>query len=171
MFTKKSNQLAKNYFMDLACKQACYALGNTGTNPAVGCVVVKDGCVISAARTSHAGRPHAEFNAINNVKLKFKGTDLYATLEPCSHYGKTPPCVNLIAKKGIKKVFFSVNDIDRRSYNKSSIYFKKNKINVQKGILKDKISSFYNSYYKFKKKELPFVTCKLAVSKDLYSNV
>ena len=95
--------------MDLACKQACYALGNTGTNPAVGCVVVKDGCVISAARTSHAGRPHAEFNAINNVKLKFKGTDLYATLEPCSHHGKTPPSVDKIIKSKINRVVIGLS--------------------------------------------------------------
>ena len=155
--------------MDLAIRQANYAQGNTGTNPAVGCVIVKDGCVINAARTSYGGRPHAEFNAINNIKTKSKGSDLYVTLEPCSHYGKTPPCVNLIAKSGIKKVFFSVNDIDSRSNNKSTIYFKKNKISVHKGILSDKISNFYKSYSKFKRKKLPFVTCKLAVSKDLYS--
>jgi len=106
MFTKKNNQSTKYYFMDLARKQAQYALGNTGINPAVGCVIVKKGCIISAARTSYNGRPHAEFNAINRAKNNTKGSDLYVTLEPCSHYGKTPPCVNLIAKKGINKVFF-----------------------------------------------------------------
>ena len=169
MFTKKNNQSTKYYFMDLARKQAQYALGNTGINPAVGCVIVKKGCIISAARTSYNGRPHAEFNAINRAKNNTKGSDLYVTLEPCSHYGKTPPCVNLIAKKGINKVFFSVKDVDPRSYDKSSYYLKKKNINVEKGVSYKKTHLFYESYYKYKKKELPFVTCKLAVSKDLYS--
>ena len=110
MFTKKNNQSKKFYFMDLAKRQAQYILGNTGTNPAVGCVIVKNGCTISAAGTSNSGRPHAEFNAINKIKNETKGADLYVTLEPCSHYGKTPPCVNLIAKQKINNVFFSVKD-------------------------------------------------------------
>jgi len=169
MFTKKNNQSTKNYFMDLARKQAQYALGNTGSNPAVGCVIVKNGCIVSASRTGYNGRPHAEFNAINNMKDKTKGSDMYVTLEPCSHYGKTPPCVKLIAKRGINKVLFSVKDIDPRSYNKSTNYLKEKNINVEKGIFYKRINSFYKSYYKYKKKELPFVTCKLAVSKDLYS--
>ena len=67
------------------------------------------------------------------------------------------------------KVFFSVKDIDTRSYNKSSDYLKKKNISVQSGILYEKINSFYKSYYNYKKKELPFVTCKLAVSKDYYT--
>ena len=90
--------------MDLAKRQAQYILGNTGTNPAVGCVIVKNGCIISAAGTGSNGRPHAEFNAINKIKKKSKGGDLYVTLEPCSHYGKTPPCVNLIARQRINNV-------------------------------------------------------------------
>ena len=80
MFTKKNNQSTKNYFMDLARKQALYALGNTGKNPAVGCVVVKDSCIISAGRTSYNGRPHAEFNAIKESKKKdISNCDLYVT--------------------------------------------------------------------------------------------
>ena len=169
MFTKKNNQLVKNFFMNLARKQAHYALGNTGTNPAVGCVLVKNGCIISAAYTGYNGRPHAEFKAIKNINGKTKGSYLYVTLEPCSHYGKTPPCVKLISKAGINKVFFSVKDIDPRSHDKSSNYFKTQNINVEKNVFYKEINSFYRSYYKFKKKELPFVTCKLAISKDMFS--
>ena len=169
MFTKKNNQSKKNYFMNLARKQALYALGNTGINPAVGCVIVKDGCIISADRTSSNGRPHAEFNAIKNIKNKAAHSDLYVTLEPCSHYGKTPPCVNLIAKNRISNVFFSVKDVDPRSRDKSTNFLRKRNINVKNGILYKEVNPFYKSYFKYKKKELPFVTCKLAVSKDLYS--
>ena len=142
MFTKKINQSTKNYFMDLAYRQAHYALGNTGYNPAVGCVIVKNGCIISAGRTSFKGRPHAEFNAINKIKHKAKGSDLYVTLEPCSHYGNTPPCVKLISSKGINKVFFSVKDTDLRSKNKSIGYFKKKNIKVENGIIHKKINLF-----------------------------
>ena len=169
MFIKKNNQTSKEFFMSLAKQQAQYILGNTGTNPAVGCVLVKNNCIINAAHTSYNGRPHAEFNAIQNIKTEARNSCLYVTLEPCSHYGKTPPCVKLISKAKINKVIFSVNDVDRRSQNKSSKYFNMKKIKVEKGVSYNQINSFYKSYYNFKKKTLPFVTCKLAVSKDFFS--
>ena len=85
--------------MKLAYNQASKILGNTGENPAVGCVVVKNNKLISLAHTSFNGRPHAEKNALSNRKINFKGSVLYSTLEPCSHFGKTPPCTNIIKKK------------------------------------------------------------------------
>ena len=94
-----------NKFLDLAFEQAKINLGSTKQNPSVGCVVEKDGAVISTGYTSKGGRPHAEFNALINGK-NFKNTNLYISLEPCSHFGKTPPCVKLILKKRLKKFFF-----------------------------------------------------------------
>jgi len=85
--------------MSLALQQAHRTLGNTGSNPAVGCVIIKDNHAISAGHTSINGRPHAEYNAINLSKINLKDSELYVTLEPCSHYGKTPPCVKTIIKK------------------------------------------------------------------------
>ena len=85
-------------------------------------------------------------------------------------YGKTSPCVNKIIKNKIKKVFFSINDPDKRSFNKSSIKFKKNKILVKKNIIKNEVNNFYKSYLKFKGDHLPFVTAKMAVSKDFFTN-
>ena len=155
--------------MHLALQQAEKMLGNTKTNPAVGCVIVKDKKVISLSSTSHNGRPHAEINAIKFSKTKNNNSEIYTTLEPCSHYGKTPPCVNTIIRNKVKKVFFSVNDPDKRSYNKSSIKFKNEKICVSKGVLNTKINYFYRSYLKSKKNKLPFVTAKIAVSKDFYT--
>ena len=87
--------------MSLALKQAYKALGNTGTNPAVGCVMVKNNSVIASGCTGFKGRPHAEQNAITYSKANIKNSDLYVTLEPCSHYGKTPPCADLIIAKQI----------------------------------------------------------------------
>jgi len=104
-------------FLKLAFNIAKINLGKTNLNPSVGCVVVKDNSVISSGYTSLSGRPHAEFNALKSKK-NFKNSDLYVTMEPCTHYGVTPPCTNIIAKKGIKRVFFSFNDIDKKTAKK-----------------------------------------------------
>ena len=168
MSTNQNKKHKSSYFMKLALHQAKCSLGNTKENPAVGCVVVKDNHIISVGHTSPNGRPHAEHNAINNSKINPKNSELYVTLEPCSHYGKTPPCVKSIIKSKIKKVFFSINDPDQRSFNKSKKILRKNSVSVTNGVLKDKIKSFYTSYIKFKEKKIPFVTCKLAISKDFY---
>tara|TARA_B100000029_G_scaffold471255_1_gene510770 strand:- start:1992 stop:3053 length:1062 start_codon:yes stop_codon:yes gene_type:complete len=155
--------------MKLALEQARINLGNTGTNPSVGCVITKNNSLVSAGYTGINGRPHAEINAINFTDTKLHNAILYATLEPCSHFGKTPPCIHSIAKKKIKKVFFSIKDPDSRSFDKSTYFFKKKGINVNKGIYSEKIYKFYKSYYKFKLNEFPFVTAKLAISKDFYT--
>ena len=157
------------YFMRLALQQAYKSLGNTKENPAVGCVIVKDNHVISAGFTSINGRPHAEYNAINLSKINLKDSELYVTLEPCSHYGKTPPCVKTIIKKKIKRVFFSIKDPDPRSHNKSTKQFKESKIRVKNGILGFDIKNFYRSYLKSKENTLPFVTAKMAISNDFYT--
>ena len=155
--------------MNLALMQAKNALGNTGRNPAVGCVIEKKNCVLSAGKTGANGRPHAEFNAITYSKNKIKNANLFVTLEPCSNYGKTKPCVNIIIKSKIKKVFFGIYDPDKRSYNKSSLKLKKNKIFSQSGVLSQKINYFYKNYINYKKGNLPFLTCKLAASNDFYT--
>jgi len=169
MSTNPNKNQKNSYFMSLALQQAHKSLGNTGTNPSVGCIIVKNNHVISAGFTGVNGRPHAEHNAINLSKKDVKGSELYVTLEPCSHYGKTPPCVNTIIKSGIKQVFFSSKDPDHRSYNKSTELFKKNKIVSRDGILYLDIRNFYKSYIKYKENTLPFVTAKMAISKDLYT--
>ena len=155
--------------MRLALQQAQKVLGNTKKNPAVGCIITKNNHVISVGCTSINGRPHAEQNAIDFSKISHKNSQLYVTLEPCSHYGKTPPCINSIIKEKIKKVFFSISDPDPRSFNKSTSKLMKKGIYVNNGVLKKEINLFYRSYLKNKKDILPFVTCKLAVSKDFYT--
>ena len=169
MITNKNKSQENIYFMKLALGQAKINLGNTKDNPAVGCIIVKNDHVISSGFTSIKGRPHAEQNAINFSKTNLKNSELYVTLEPCSHYGKTPPCVTSIIKSKIKKVIFSIKDPDPRSFDKCTKKLKKKGIIVINGILKDKIKSFYRSYFKSKKNKLPFVTSKLAISKDFYT--
>ena len=120
--------------MNLALKQAKINLGNTKENPAVGCIITKNNCVISSGYTSINGRPHAEQNAINFSKKSLNNSELYVTLEPCSHYGKTPPCVNSIIKSKIKKVIFSIKDPDPRSFNKCAKKLISRGINVINGV-------------------------------------
>ena len=169
MITNKNKSQKHIYFMKLALDQAKINLGNTKDNPAVGCIIVKNDHVISSGFTSINGRPHAEQNAINLSKTNLKNSELYVTLEPCSHYGRTPPCVTSIIKSKIKKVIFSIKDPDPRSFNKCTKKLKNKGIIVINGVLKDKIKFFYRSYLKSRKNKLPFVTCKLAISKDFYT--
>ena len=117
-----------NYFQ-LAYNQAKTNLGKTNHNPSVGCIVVKNNSVISSGVTSIGGRPHAEYNALK-AKKNFRNSNLYLTMEPCTHHGLTPPCTDLIVKKGVKKVYYSLNDVDKRTANKSKKILKKANIQV-----------------------------------------
>ena len=165
------NKSQKNsYFMNLALQQARINLGNTKLNPSVGCVIVKNDHLISAGCTSKNGA-HAEQNAITSSKTSLINSTLYVTLEPCVHYGKTPPCMNNIIKKKIRKVYFSIEDADPRSFRKCKNILDKKNIYVQNGLLSKKIKDFYRSYYKSRQMSLPFVTSKIAISKDFYSVV
>ena len=155
--------------MKLALKQAERNLGKTSENPSVGCVITKNNNVISVGNTSVQGRPHAEYNAIKNSKINLKNSKMYVTLEPCSHYGKTEPCTKLIVKKKIKNIFISIKDSDLRSKGKSLSFFKKNGLKVTNRVYSKNVNIFYRSYIKSKNNLLPFVTCKLAVSKDFFT--
>ena len=169
MFTNQNKTTNQYFFMNLALRQANLNIGNTSTNPSVGCVITKNNRILSVGCTSVNGRPHAETNAIYFSKEDISDANLYVTLEPCSHYGKTSPCINKIIQKKFKKVFFSIKDPDIRSFDKSSKILMRKGINVNIGLSASKIRDFYRSYLQFKKNELPFVTCKLAISKDFFT--
>ncbi len=155
-----------NYFK-IANNLAKINLGKTNLNPSVGCVIVKGNSVISSGFTSINGRPHAEFNALNKNK-NFLNSDLYVTMEPCTHFGQTPPCTNIIIKKKIKRVFFSNYDIDKRTKHKASPELLKKKIKVKK-INDSSFKDFYQSYYISKNKYIPLIDAKLAVSNDYFT--
>lgn len=164
----KTNQNKDNFYIKLAFQQAEINLGSTKSNPVVGCVVVKNNSVISSGRTSFNGRPHAEANALKK-KINYKNSDLYVTLEPCSHYGKTPPCVKKIITKKISRVIFSINDNDSRSENKAENILKSKKIDVRKFVSKNNARTFYKSYFLKFSNSLPFIDAKLAISKDYFT--
>ncbi len=169
MESPKNNPKTKHlHFMSLAFEQAKINLGSTKTNPSVGCIVEKNGAVTSSGYTSLNGRPHAEFNALNKRK-NFKNANLYVTLEPCSHYGFTPPCTKIIIKKKIKKVFYSMFDFDARSKKKSKKTLNKKKIFVKGSLLKKNGLDFYKSYILQHGTSLPLIDSKIALSKDYYT--
>ncbi len=167
MSTKKDKFTLKDkFYMELALDLAKSRHGQTGSNPSVGCVIVKNDKIISIGQTSFNGRPHAEFNAIKNSFEELEGSKMYVTLEPCCHHGLTSPCTDAIIKSKISEVIYAVNDIDKRVRNKSFKILNSKKIIVKKGLLKSKIESFYLPYFFNRKKKLPFVTGKIAISKN-----
>ena len=167
MSSKKDKFTLKDKnFMKLALKLASARKGLTGENPSVGCLIVKHDKIISIGQTGYEGRPHAEYNAINNSLEKLKGSKMYVTLEPCNHYGKTPPCTNSIIKSGISEIIYGMDDIDKKVKGKSFKILSNKKLIVKKGLLKAEAKNLYDSYIVNRIKKLPYVIGKIAVSKN-----
>ena len=104
------NSQNDNFFMEYAIRLASRNLGNTGKNPSVGCVITSENKIVSTGVTGRNGSPHAEYNAINNIKNFPKNTTAYVTLEPCSHVGRNPSCVKLLIEKKVKRVVIAQID-------------------------------------------------------------
>ena len=120
MSTKKNKFTKKDFqYMNLALNLAKVRHGVTGKNPSVGCVIVKNNKIISIGQTGYGGQPHAEYNAIKNSSVNLKGSKMYVSLEPCTHYGKTPPCTKAIIQNKINEVIYSIEDIDKKVKGKS----------------------------------------------------
>ena len=154
-----------NLYSNLAFSLAETNLGNTKQNPSVGCVVVKNNSVISSGVTSLNGRPHAEFNALNK-NIDFNNSSIYVTLEPCSHFGKTPPCTKIIQKKKIKNIYYSFYDPDKRTYKKAKKILK-NSYKIKKINYENR--NFYRSYFLNKNTKFPLIDAKIAISKDFFT--
>ena len=158
--------LKDKHYMGLALSLANARKGLTGTNPSVGCLIVKNDKIISVGQTGFNGRPHAEHNAIKNSIEKLKDSKMYISLEPCNHYGKTPPCTNSIIKSGISEIIYGMDDIDKKVKGKSFKILSNKKIKVKKGLLKKEAKNLYDSYIVNRNRKLPYVTGKIAVSKN-----
>ena len=167
MSTKKDKFSVKDkFYMNLALDLARSREGLTGTNPSVGCIIVKHDKIISVGQTSYNGRPHAEVNAIKNSTENLNDATMYVTLEPCSHHGVTPPCTSSIIRSKLKEVIYSVIDIDQRVKGKTYKILKSKKIKVRTGLLKEKVNQFYFPYFFNRQKKLPYVSGKIAISKN-----
>ncbi len=134
----------------------------------VGCVIVHNGKIIGEGFTSPYGGPHAEVNAINSVKDKslLQESSLYVTLEPCSHYGKTPPCADLIAKHKLKEVFIGLQDPHDKVAGKGIKKLEDAGCKVTVGILEDECREHHKRFLTFQEKNRPYIILKWAESDD-----
>ncbi len=159
---KSSDKKIMNFAINLAENNKYL----TGINPSVGCVIVKNNKILSFATTNNGGRPHAESIALNKNKYN-KGTSLYSTLEPCSHYGLTPPCTNVIIKNKVKKVYYSIEDKDLRTFNKTKKILNSKKIVAISGLQKRNVKKLYNEYNYIRSNKAPYIIGKIASSSNL----
>ncbi|HMC02379.1 MAG TPA: bifunctional diaminohydroxyphosphoribosylaminopyrimidine deaminase/5-amino-6-(5-phosphoribosylamino)uracil reductase RibD [Flavobacteriaceae bacterium] len=143
-------------------------LGSTRPNPMVGCVIVLNDTIIGEGFTSAYGDNHAEVNAIVSVKDKslLKSATLYVTLEPCSHFGKTPPCSDLIIKHQIPKVVIGTKDIHSKVAGKGIEKLKNSGCQVMVGVLEDQCKDHHKRFFTFHDKKRPFIILKWAQTQD-----
>jgi diaminohydroxyphosphoribosylaminopyrimidine deaminase/5-amino-6-(5-phosphoribosylamino)uracil reductase len=160
-WTKKDQE-----FMRLALDLAEKGRGKTSPNPMVGAVVIKNGKIIAKGYHKKFGGPHAEAIAIKACKREAKGATLYTTLEPCCHFGKTPPCTDLIIQSGIKKVVCAAIDPNPMVNGKGLKYLTKQGIRVSLGLMEDEAKRLNQVHFKFMTSGLPFVVLKVAQSLD-----
>lgn len=154
-------------FMKRALWLAKKGAGLVSPNPPVGCCIVKDNIIIGEGYHKVFGGAHAEVNALRNLSSQdLVGATLYVTLEPCSHYGKTPPCTELIINKGIKNVVIGVLDKNPLVSGKGVKRLEDNGIKVTYGILEKELNDFYKPFFKYIRENKPFVTLKVASSLD-----
>lgn len=144
------------------------ALGSAGPNPMVGCVVVHDNKIIGEGYTSAYGGAHAEVNAINAVEdsALLKEATLYVTLEPCSHYGKTPPCSDLIIEKQLKNVVIGLQDPNPKVAGSGIKKLKQSGCEVAVGILEKECLEHHKRFLTFQHKNRPYIILKWAESAD-----
>jgi diaminohydroxyphosphoribosylaminopyrimidine deaminase / 5-amino-6-(5-phosphoribosylamino)uracil reductase len=141
-------------------------LGRTAPNPPVGAVIVKDGRIIGEGYHPKAGMPHAEIYALNSCSENPAGSTLYVTLEPCCHYGKTPPCTEAIIRAGIKRVVYAIDDPNPVANCHSRQALENAGISVATGICSHEACKLIEWYSKWMKTGLPYVTVKAAITLD-----
>ena len=160
-FTQKDTEC-----MALALKLSKLGQAGVGANPMVGCVISSDDKIIAKDYHHQYGQEHAEINALNQIGHKAENCKLYVTLEPCSHHGKTPPCINAIIKSGIKKVYVATLDPNPLVSGSGVKLMKENGIDVEIGLLENNAIEVNRGFFKRMKTGLPFITSKIAMSLD-----
>jgi diaminohydroxyphosphoribosylaminopyrimidine deaminase/5-amino-6-(5-phosphoribosylamino)uracil reductase len=153
-------------FMRRAIELATKGKGMTSPNPIVGAVVVKNGKIVGEGYHKRAGTPHAEIVALRRAGIKAHGADLYVTLEPCCHYGRTPPCCDAIIASGIKRVIVGMRDPNPLVNGKGISFLKTKGIDVIQGVLEEEYGHLNKAYQKWIVSGIPYVTMKAALSLD-----
>ncbi|MBO6918501.1 MAG: bifunctional diaminohydroxyphosphoribosylaminopyrimidine deaminase/5-amino-6-(5-phosphoribosylamino)uracil reductase RibD [Rhizobiaceae bacterium] len=159
-------------FMQAAIRYARRHEGLTAENPSVAAFVIKltedQPVIIGRGVTALGGRPHAEVQALEEAGATAKGADVYVTLEPCSHYGKTPPCADALIKAGVKRVIVAADDPDERVAGQGFAKLRAAGIEVVEKVLAREAEYGLAGYLKRKRQARPFVTLKMAMTKDGY---
>lgn len=153
-------------FMQLALELGRRELGSAWPNPAVGAVLVKDGVIVGRGWTQAGGRPHAETEALRRAGAEAKGASLYVTLEPCSHHGKTPPCVDAIIAAGVARVVTTMWDPNPAVAGEGLARLREAGIEVASGLCEEEAQRDHAGHVRCIRDKRPHVTLKLAVSSD-----
>lgn len=153
-------------FMRRAVRLAQRATRLVTPNPRVGAVVVKNGAIIGSGYHKKAGSDHAEISALKQAGAAAKGATLYVTLEPCSTYGKTPPCTAAVIQSGIKEVVIGSVDPNPAHNGRGIALLREHGITVTTGVLKDQCDELIEDFSVFIRTGMPFVTVKLAITAD-----
>lgn len=160
------NKEEKIKYMKRAIELASLGEGFVNPNPLVGALIVKDGKIIGEGYHEHYGGPHAEVNAFNNASESVEAATMFVTLEPCSHYGKTPPCALKIIEKKIKKVIIAKIDPNPLvSFNGVKL-LEEAGIEVEYGLLEDEVNYQNEIFFKYIQTKEPFVAIKYAMTLD-----
>ncbi|HKI77677.1 MAG TPA: bifunctional diaminohydroxyphosphoribosylaminopyrimidine deaminase/5-amino-6-(5-phosphoribosylamino)uracil reductase RibD [Ignavibacteriaceae bacterium] len=153
-------------YIQLAIEIAKKGKGSVSPNPLVGCIIVKDERIIGAGYHEKYGRNHAEINAINSSRESVADSTLFINLEPCSHEGLTPPCVDKIIEKKIKRVVIGTKDMNPRVSGNGIKKLKSAGIDVKVGILENECIQLNKFFFKYITKKIPYVTLKAAQTLD-----
>lgn len=158
----------KETYMLRALELAQLGRGKVSPNPMVGCVIVKDDKIIGEGWHQKYGQAHAEVNAINSVldKSQLEGADIYVSLEPCAHHGKTPPCANLVASFPFRKLVIANTDPNPLVSGKGIDIVKQAGIEVETGILADVGEQLNTPFFTFMRKKRPYIILKWAQTAD-----
>lgn len=154
------------FFMRIALEEAAKGLGRTSPNPAVGAVLVKGGRIIARGYHKKAGTAHAEIVALEAAGPRARGADLYTTLEPCDHYGRTPPCSQAIIEAGVRRVISGSPDPNPKVNGKGLVRMRRAGVEVLTGVLQEEADRLNRPFFKAIRTGLPYVTLKAAVTLD-----
>jgi len=157
---------ADERFMRRTLELAAKALGRTSPNPVVGAVIVRNGRIIGEGFHRRAGLPHAEREALRRITETARGATIYVNLEPCSHYGRTPPCADALIEAGIKRVVVGMVDPNPLVQGRGLRRLRRAGIAVATGVLREECERLNEDFACFIRTGRPFVTLKLAASLD-----
>ncbi len=153
-------------YMDLALSLAERRKGLTHPNPTVGCVIVREGRIVGLGYHEGAGRPHAEVVALQQAGDRARGSDVYITLEPCAHHGRTPPCTSALVSAGVGRVFVAVTDRNPAVSGRGVKALRSAGIEVITGIREEEALLMNEDFFTYISEGRPYVTLKLAQTVD-----